>query len=143
MLKTLTLILLITISSVLFGQTKDTLQPQSLQGVTIESNGIIAPLSVLDLLLNSKNYVNQTIKVEGYLIREFEHSALYFSKEGLGNRMSSQAIWIDWQNSKVIGNNCNNKLVIIYCKFKPGPYGHRGMFRGELYDIEDIIVRKQ
>jgi hypothetical protein len=143
MQKSLTFIILITISSFLFGQTKDTLQPIKLQGVTIESDGIITPLSVFDLLLNSEKYTNLTVKVEGFFILEFEHSALYFSKEALENQMSSQAIWINWNNSKVIGfKEYSNKLVTLYCKYKPGKSGHRGLFRGELYDIEDIIVQK-
>ncbi len=126
------------------GQVKETIKPHMLPEVIISSDKMITPLSVLDLLINGNKYDSTSIKVEGYIIQEFEHSAIYFSKDGLDRKMSSQAIWINSKGSKVDAIHIyNNELVIIYGKYKAGVSGHLGMFRGEIYDIEQIVVEKQ
>jgi hypothetical protein len=127
-----------------YGQVKDSIKPLSLKEVNISSDKMIAPLSVLDLLINGDKYGSTIIKVEGYIIQEFEQCAIYFSKEGLDMKMSSQAIWINSKDSKVEAIHIyNNKLVILYGKYKAGPSGHLGAYRGEIYDIEQIIEEKQ
>ncbi|HEY2392164.1 MAG TPA: hypothetical protein VGK22_13410 [Candidatus Angelobacter sp.] len=92
------------------------------------------PLS--DVLANPAQFHDKTIEVRGFLLQEFENSALYTT----GKWQRTEGIWITpIANLHISRSEVNRRYVIATGIFNANDYGHLGQFRGTLL-VRKLIV---
>jgi len=84
------------------------------------------------ILANPEKFENHWVQTGGYLVLEFEHCALYFSKEDSEHGLTMNGVWIrpDFriENPKLV----SKRYVILDGIFTMKDHGHLGMWQGAI-----------
>jgi hypothetical protein len=95
-----------------------------------------------DLLKKPEKYNQNTICVEGFLVIEFEHRALYISEEDASKRAYQKAIWLSFENSDkellYKMHKLKNNYVYVKGSYEAGLHGHGSLFFGEMVRISSL-----
>ncbi|WP_291134339.1 hypothetical protein [Flavobacterium sp. UBA7663] len=96
-------------------------------------------LSIISLIASPEKYYGKRVSVTGYMITEFEGTAIYLSREDFDNRIYKNSIFL------LIGKGSdyqyyNKEYVTLDGTFIQGN-GHMGLFSGMLKDV-GYIIRK-
>jgi len=97
-------------------------------------------LSIISLIANPEKYYGKRISITGYMITEFEGTAIYLSREDFDNRIYKNSIFL------LIGKGSdyqyyNKEYVTLDGTFISGN-GHMGLFGGMLKDVGYILKKR-
>lgn len=97
-------------------------------------------VSIISLIANPEKYYGKRVTVRGYMITEFEGTAIYLSREDFDNKIYKNSIFL------LIGKGSdyqyyNKEYVGLDGTFIKGN-GHMGLFSGMLKDISYITKRE-
>lgn len=97
-----------------------------LAAVNQQQSGI---LSVSQIVIRSSEYHGKQVEVRGFLLREFENSALYSSHEW----QRTKGIWVTPTAEMVKQRDkLNRHYVLLSGVFDANDHGHLGQFEGTL-----------
>jgi hypothetical protein len=86
-------------------------------------------VSLPQVLSNPRNYDGKLIEVHGFMLQEFENSALYSGKEW----RRSKGIWITPTDELARRRSeLNRHYVVLTGVFDANSHGHLGQFKGTL-----------
>jgi uncharacterized membrane protein YcgQ (UPF0703/DUF1980 family) len=96
-------------------------------------------VSIISLIANPEKYYGKRVSVTGYMITEFEGTAIYLSREDFDNRIYKNSIFL------LIGKGSdyqyyNKEYVTLDGTFIQGN-GHMGLFSGMLNDVGYILKK--
>lgn len=125
----LVIFLFISLSS--YGQVKpnDTIISKSKAIKEQESTRI----SIIQLIANPEKYHGKRVTAEGYLILEFEGTALYLGREDYEHGLRKNAVWVDIKADR--SHIYHKEYASITGVFDKNINGHFGAFSGCLKDI--------
>jgi hypothetical protein len=87
-------------------------------------------VTMQDLLTRPADFEGKLIEVRGFLLQEFENSALYSSQAW---RYSKQAVWVTPSAEMVKQREkLNRRYVLLTGIFDAHAHGHMGQFKGTL-----------
>lgn len=106
----------------------------------VEKYVVPESISIINLIANPEKYYGKKVNVTGYMISEFEGTAIYLSRDDYDNRIYKNSIFL------LIGKGSgyeyyNKEYVTLNGTFVEGN-GHMGLFSGMLDDISIIRKRK-
>jgi len=104
----------------------------------------IISTSIIKLISNPEEFHNKRIRIIGFLKMEFEGNSIYLHREDYESRNYQNAFWIsltDDLKKEIIADECNETFVSLVGTFKMDEHGHRGLWPGEIIDIEFITKR--
>lgn len=93
-------------------------------------------VSLINLISDPAKYNGKEVSVAGYLVLDFEGTAIYLSKGDYDNGIYKNALWvtISLPDSK----NFDHKYVNIQGVFDSKMRGHLGLWPGSLKDIKRV-----
>lgn len=99
--------------------------------------------SIIDVIANKEKYNEKKLKIKGYLVLEFENTALYLSKEDYNYKIRKNAIYVYvgqkfLKNQEFPENWEGEGYVEIQGIYSIVFNGHWGMYSGSLIEIQDI-----
>ena len=130
------LIICVFISSVTVSSQTDTIaKPKK-----IKERPKTESVSIINLIATPEKYYGKRVSVGGYMITEFEGTAIYLSREDFDYRIYKNSIFL------LIGKgneyqHFHKEYVTLDGTFIQGT-GHMGLFGGMLKDVEYIRERK-
>ncbi|MCA6421975.1 MAG: hypothetical protein IM568_04030 [Flavobacterium sp.] len=97
-------------------------------------------VSIINLIANPEKYYGKRVSVTGYMITEFEGTAIYLSREDYDNRIYKNSIFL------LIGKGndyqyYNKEYVNLDGTFMEGN-GHMGLYSGMLKEISYVTKQK-
>lgn len=97
-------------------------------------------VSIIRIIANPEKYYGKRLTVSGYMITEFEGTAIYLSREDFDNRIHKNSIFL------LIGKGYdyqyyNKEYVTLDGTFIEGN-GHMGLYSGMLKDV-GYITKKE
>lgn len=104
----------------------------------------IISTSIIKLISNPEEFHNKRIRIVGYLKMEFEGNSIYLHKDDYESRNYQNAFWIsltDDLKKEIIADESNETYVSLVGTFKMDEHGHRGLWPGEIRNIEFITKR--
>ncbi len=139
MKKSLLVIILLSIVSFSSGQEKDALK-KFIQKNKENSSGEIMFVSIKELIDHPDKYDGKVVRVRGFLVLDFEGTAIYVKKSDYEKHNYKNSIWISLsgRDRGLLKNQCNNKFASIIGTFKSKKNGHFDLFSGSLVSIMRI-----
>ncbi len=89
-------------------------------------------LSVRQALARSRELDGKFVFIQGYLVREFEHMAIYGSSEDCQDRNWKAAIWVNLNDVRVSNDKGTYEIAGV---LRTGEHGHMGRFSCELNGV--------
>jgi hypothetical protein len=114
-------------------------QPDTISKFKVEKYVAPESVSIINLIATPEKYYDKRIKITGYMITEFEGTAIYLTREDYDNRIYKNSVFL------LIGKGSdyqfyNKEYVTLNGTFIKGN-GHMGLFSGMLEDISNIRKR--
>ena len=111
------------------------------------ADGDLGVVSLIALLGDEKSYAGKQIITVGVIEVDFESHCLYLTVDHFKNRITSNALWLDWTDkSPEVEPSALRKLngmyVAVEGKFVRGPTGHLGANPGAITSIKRITQLK-
>jgi hypothetical protein len=92
-------------------------------------------VSMLQLIANPAAFHRKRVRVIGYLVLEFEGSALYLHAEDFQHGLTDNGIWVDMPRGG-FGEDCkSNAYALLEGRFNAEHNGHLGLWSGALEEI--------
>lgn len=96
-------------------------------------------IALMHLIQHPEKYHGKKVRVIGFAALEFEHKALYVSKEDYDNAITKNGVWINLEINED-NKTYNKKYVLVEGTFDKDNLGHLKMFSGTLRNIERIEI---
>ena len=93
--------------------------------------------SIINLLATPERYAGKQIRTYGYVVAEFEDTAIYFSADDMRNRTSVNGIWLAIAETAPGMTAAHGRLSILEGTFDKGR-GYADAFGGTLRHITRI-----
>lgn len=106
---------------------------------TYSSRGLEA-VPLVAVVANPGDYAGKRIRVEGFLILEFEGNSLYLDKEGYKAGLTGNALWVDtpsWADPAA-QKRLSGRYALVEGTFNPLRHGHVGAWGGALENVSLI-----
>jgi hypothetical protein len=108
-------------------------------------------VSLIRLLTRPEDYHNKFVRVEGYMHKKFENSAIYISKETADYLINDCALWVSYGDKELALEPdtekgvlyFDGKYVLIEGIFDREKKGHLGAYPGEIREINRIMELKR
>ncbi|MFY9561863.1 MAG: hypothetical protein WAQ52_16635 [Terriglobales bacterium] len=96
-------------------------------------------VSLIRLLANPELYNGKFVRVNGFLVLEFEGTALYLHREDCEQILMRNAVWLDvpsevWERKYEL----TERYVVIEGVFRADCRGHMDAFGGAINPVQDI-----
>ena len=91
-------------------------------------------VSLIRLIQVPEKFHGKRVRVVGHGGVEFEHQALYASRDDLRHAVTKNALWLDLpvtEEAKAL----NGKCLLVEATFDKESLGHLGMFSGTLAEV--------
>ena len=107
-------------------------------------------VSLIQLIATPEKYQGKFVRVEGFLHKQFEDSAIYVTKNDADHLICMNALWVSYAE-KVLkeaddprqkGDNLkyfDGKFVLIEGYFNPNMHGHLGAFAGSIEKTSRVM----
>ena len=102
-------------------------------------------VSIINLIANPERFHDKKVRFIGFASMEFEDFSVYLSKESYDNRMSLNAIWLDFESKNSTIDSIVKKIhslikldkqyVIVEGVFDKNHKGHMSMNSGSIKNI--------
>jgi hypothetical protein len=99
-----------------------------------------APL--VRLLANPTDYDGKLVRTYGFLVLEFEQSALYLGRDDARAGVLANALWLVGAKERFdsLGLSGSKKYVMIEGVFDAEDTGHMGMFSGAIRSVNRVAI---
>jgi hypothetical protein len=113
--------------------------PDRMRKCVTDNGREVCDPSLVELLVRPELYDGALVSVIGLLTTDFEHTALFPSREAMDWLRLRSAAWVqmDAEVRKRFAH-LNERYVVVQARFRMGPAGHFGEASGLLYDVESI-----
>jgi hypothetical protein len=98
------------------------------------------PVSMIAIIANPERFDGKRVRVDGFLILEFEGNALYLDKDAHEGGLTKNAVWIDapaWADTRA-QKRLTGRYAHVEGTFNPRHHGHLGLWSGALEDVHLI-----
>lgn len=95
-------------------------------------------VSLVALIASPERYDGKKVQVIGYVVLEFEGTAVYLHEEDAKHMLTSNGLWLDFrqaERSLVKNADSQPQYAIIDGVFHAGMRGHMGLWSGSLTDL--------
>ncbi len=104
-------------------------------------------VSIIEVIANQEEFDRKEVAIAGYLVLEFEGTALYLSKEDYLHRITKNAIYVHigeaFLNEQKFPENWEGEgYVQITGMFTTSFNGHFGMYSGSLLEISHLFFMR-
>ena len=119
----------------------------------------VCSVSMMELIVNGKEFDNTLVIVTGYYRWGYEMSGLFFTRDHAAISDASNAIWVSGRDPKIIPDTLLNNLldgqkereltgpsasktdyVHVFGLFRAGNSGHLGIYPGE---ISGVFIQRE
>lgn len=105
-------------------------------------------VSLVALIATPERYEGKKVQVIGYVVLEFEGTAVYLHEEDAKHLLTSNGLWLDFEKvtrSLVKNAEAQPQYAIIDGVFRGGMQGHMGLWSGSLTDLTrlDFFPKKK
>lgn len=130
---------------------EDTTEPSQIgNGQRRESDTIepvkASPDSIISLLANPKEWHGKEVHVEGFLVLDFEGTAIYLSKEHAVSGLTGNSLWVSFDekaipfDEKIGPTRYDRQYVFLHGIFNKNAHGHMRGWNGSIENIHRIGV---
>lgn len=98
------------------------------------------PVSLIAIVANPDLFDGKRVRVEGFLILEFEGDSLYLDKSAYEASLTRNALWIGapaWADPRT-QRGLTRRYVFVEGTFNPRHHGHMGAWPGALENVRLI-----
>jgi hypothetical protein len=96
-------------------------------------------IALMHLIQHPEKYHGKKVRVIGFAALEFEHKALYVSKEDHDNAVTKNGVWLNLEINET-NKTYDKKYILVEGVFDKDNLGHLKMFSGSLKNIERAEV---
>jgi hypothetical protein len=100
--------------------------------------------SLVQMLANLEHYHGKEVLVEGYLVVEFEGTAIYLSKDDADFMITRNGFWVSFENNTLdmrlaeIAERFNCRYVLLEGTFDAGNLGHLRGWQGAICKVSRL-----
>jgi hypothetical protein len=116
---------------------------QILTGILTAAAPAAALTSLIAVIANPDSFREKSVELQGYLVMEFEHHALYLNKESATVGLSANGVWLDLEDNPEllqVASGLTGKFVGVVGTLDPGSKGPRALFAGRVAGITMIYL---
>ncbi|MFT3796542.1 hypothetical protein [Flavobacterium sp.] len=90
-------------------------------------------ISMIQLIANPEKYDGKRVTISGYIMTEFEGTAIFFSREDYEHGFTKNGIWLNVESDRA--NIYNKEYGSLSGVFDIKINGHFGAYSGSLKDV--------
>lgn len=90
--------------------------------------------SLIELIAAPERFRNRRVRLIGYVVLEFEGTAVYLHEEDYTRAIMRNALWLDVSPSGAAPRS-QPGYAVVEARFEPDRHGHMGLFAGALAEV--------